>query len=61
MSEEQKKNVLNRITTQNASYAKIFVWTNEGHKYYCSSSERIELSKIGITKNIYVGNKGFVP
>ena len=60
MSQEQKKSILNRITNQNASYAKIYVWTKSGHKYYCSSSERLELSKLGITTNVYVGNKGFV-
>ena len=60
MSDTQIKSVLNRITTQNANYAKIFVWTNSGHKYYCSSDKRLELIKIGINKNVYVGNKGFV-
>jgi hypothetical protein len=60
MTDEQRKSVLNRITTQNANYAKIYAWTQMGHKYYCSASERTELMKIGITKNIYIGNKGFV-
>jgi hypothetical protein len=64
MSNEQKKSVLNRITTQNAKYAKIYVWTNDGHKYYCTNDERLELMQIGITKNVYIksGKKdGFVP
>ena len=60
MSDKQKKSVLDRITTQNALYAKIYVWTNEGHKYYCSSEKRAELVKLGITKNVYIGDKGFV-
>lgn len=60
MSDEQKKNVLNRITAQNANYAKIYVWTNSGHKYYCSLDERRKLAAVGVTKNVYIGNKGFV-
>lgn len=64
MSNEQKKSVLNRITNQNAKYAKIYVWTGDGHKYYCTNDERLELMRIGITKNVYIksGKKdGFVP
>ena len=60
MSDEQKKSVLNRITSQNAKYAKIYTWTQAGHKYYCSSNKRLELIKLGIAKNVYIGNKGFV-
>lgn len=57
---EQKKSALSSITAKNANYAKIYVWTNSGHKYYCSSDKRSELLKLGIYKNVYVGNKGFV-
>ena len=60
MSIEQRKSVLERITNQNAEYAKIYTWTQSGHKYYCSRDKRVTLSKLGITKNVYVGNKGFV-
>ena len=59
MDTEQRKSVLNRITTQNANYAKIYVWTSSGHKYYCSSDKRAELIKLGINKNIYIGKEKF--
>ena len=60
MNDEQRKSVLTSITNKNANNAKIYVWTNSGHKYYCSSSKRQELMRLGITKNVYIGNKGFV-
>lgn len=61
MNSEQKESALTSITSKNASYAKIFTWTDSGHKYYCSSNERLELAKLGITKNIYIGkDKQFV-
>jgi hypothetical protein len=60
MDNEQRKSVLSSITTKNAYTAKIYAWTQSGHKYYCSAEKRRELIRLGITKNIYVGNKGFV-
>jgi hypothetical protein len=60
MTTKQRKSVLNRITTQNANYSKIYAWTESGHKYYCNAEERKRLLSAGITKNIYIGNKGFV-
>lgn len=59
MTTEQRKSVLNRITSQNAEIAKIYAWTSAGHKYYCSKDKRNMLTKYGI-KNVFIGDKGFV-
>lgn len=53
MSDKQKATVINRIMTNNNSYAKISVLTNMGYKYYASASEYDTLKKLGITKNVY--------
>ena len=53
MTDEEKSTVIKRIMSNNSTYAKIYVWTSEGHKYYCSSSEYATLAKLGITKNVY--------
>lgn len=60
MTEKQKKAVIERIMSNNSRYAKIFTWTQAGHKYYASNSEYTKLKKLGITKNIFKGDKGFV-
>lgn len=60
MTEEQKKTVVERIMSNNSRYAKIYTWTQAGHKYYASNSEYTTLKKLGITKNIFKGDKGFV-
>lgn len=60
MSIAQRKSVLSSIARKNANYAKIYVWTELGHKYYGSSELRDELRKIGVNKNVYLGNKEFV-
>lgn len=57
MTDEQKKTVITRIMSNNSKFAKIYVWTSEGHKYYCTKSEYYELMRLGITKNIRVGSK----
>lgn len=60
MTKKQKKAVIERIMSNNSRYAKIFTWTQMGHKYYASNSEYTKLKKLGITKNIFKGDKGFV-
>ena len=60
MSDEQRANVLSRTMTHNGSIAKIYMWTQMGHKYYASDSMWAELRKLGITQNVYEGDKGFV-
>lgn len=63
MTVKQKKQVIERIKRNNAKYAKIYVWTKDGHKYYTTSSERKTLQQLGITSNILLKNKnleGFV-
>lgn len=60
MTNEQRKNAVQNIMSNNAELAKIAAWTRAGHKYYGSSEIYTKLKKYGITKNIFVGNKGFV-
>lgn len=64
MNDTQKKNVINRIMTNNAKYAKIYVWTSNGHKYYATDEEFSDLRKLGLyTENTYKEGKykkGFV-
>lgn len=61
MSDEQRANVISREMVKNADYAKIYVWTQVmGNKYYASESLWQLLRKLGITKNVYRGDKGFV-
>lgn len=61
MSDKQRASVLNRTMTRNADIAKVYVWTQTmGNKYYASGSLWEELRKLGITKNVYKGDKGFV-
>lgn len=64
MNDTQKKNVINRIMTNNAKYAKIYVWTSNGHKYYATDEEFSDLRKLGLyTENTYKERKykkGFV-
>ena len=60
MTEEQKKTVIERIMSYNSRYAKIYAWTQSGHKYYASNSEWQTLRKLGIAQNVFKGDKGFV-
>jgi hypothetical protein len=54
MTNEQRKQVVERIKRNNAKYAKIGTWIQEGHKYYTNSSERETLRKLGITDNVFL-------
>lgn len=61
MTTEQKKSVIQRIMSDNATIAKIYIYTSNGGKYYTSEEERKELRKLGIT-NVYIKTakkKGF--
>ena len=60
MTDEQKSNVIERLMNTNALYAKIYTWTLSGHKYYTDKEEYRTLKSLGITTNIYLGDKGFV-
>lgn len=60
MSDKQRANVIERTTNENAQTAKVWAWTEAGHRYYTTKSEWLELRKLGITKNVYLGDKGFV-
>lgn len=61
MTTEQKKSVIQRIMSDNATIAKIYIYTSNGGKYYTSEEERKELRKLGIA-NVYIKTakkKGF--
>ena len=60
MTTEQRKNAVQNIMSNNAEYAKIKAWTESGNMYYASAEKYKELKAKGITKNIAIGNKGFV-
>lgn len=61
MNDIQRTNVLERIFTKNATYAKIYMWTQvQKHKYYTNKETRNVLKELGITSNVYLGDKGYV-
>jgi hypothetical protein len=61
MTDEQRARVISRTMTQNAEYAKIYMWTQVmNKKFYTSYSMLQTLRKLGITKNVYLGDKGFL-
>lgn len=53
MSNEQKKSAIERIMSDNAKIAKIYVYTSNGGKYYATASEWSDLRAEGIIKNVY--------
>lgn len=57
MDDIQKKRVIDRLMSDNARYAKVFIYTNGGGKYVASSSDYKALKKLGITKNVTEENK----
>ena len=59
MNDTQKESVIKRIMNDNAKYAKVNVWTSNGHKYYAQSdSEYRDLLQKGITRNVYKPKTG---
>lgn len=62
MNSKQKKNVVSRIMSNNAKYAKIYVATKSGWKYYADDTLFKELRRLGIN-NVYIETtkkQGFV-
>lgn len=59
MTDKQRANVLNRMYDHNADVARIYAWTQAGHKYYAGKDYVATLKKAGV-KNVYYGDKGFV-
>ena len=62
MTDEQKKAVIERIMSNNSSYAKVYILTSKGYTYYASKSEYASLKALGID-NVYKETKtknGFV-
>lgn len=53
MTSEQKKSAIESIMTDNAKLAKIYVYTNNGGKYYATPTEYSELRAAGIVKNVF--------
>lgn len=63
MTNEQRANAYNSLISKNATYAKIYVWTQAGNKYYATNEMFDILRELGIRQNVYreVGKKtGFV-
>lgn len=61
MTDTQRKNVIERTFTKNATYAKIYMWTQVlNHKYYTNAETRRTLQELGITSNVYLGDTGYV-
>lgn len=56
----QQENVMNRVFTENAKIAKIYIWTKEGHKYYAGDDMYKKLISLGVSSNVYRGDKDFV-
>lgn len=53
MTSEQKKSAIESIMTDNAKLAKIYVYTNNGGKYYATPTEYSKLRAAGIVKNVF--------
>ena len=63
MTDEQRANAYNSLMSKNATYAKIYIWTQAGNKYYATNEMFDILRELGIRQNVYreVGKKtGFV-
>lgn len=64
MTPKQRKRVIERIMSDNALYAKIYVYTQlMNGKYFASNTEYNILRSLGIVKNVYRANnkqKGFI-
>lgn len=61
MDEAQRARVIDRTMIQNSEFAKIYTWTQVmNNKYQADSNSWKTLRDMGITKNVYRGEKGFV-
>ena len=60
MTEDQRRRVVQNITSANARYAKIQAWLNAGNTYYATKSDFQNLRSIGVTGKLYRGNRGFI-
>lgn len=60
MTDSQAKNAISNIMSGNAENAKIAAWLLNGNSYYASASKYAELKELGISGNLYRGDKGFV-
>ena len=56
MTDKQKKSVITRIMNDNAKYAKVYVATKSGWKYYANETDFKALRSLGIN-NVYLANK----
>lgn len=54
MTADQRASAYNNILSKNAEYAKVYVWTTSGHKYYASSTMYSTLRELGIRTNVYL-------
>ena len=56
MTDKQKKSVITRIMNDNAKYAKVYVATKNGWKYYANETDFEALRRLGIN-NVYLANR----
>ena len=59
MTSEEQKEAMRHYINKAREYAKIDVWTSNGHKYYASQEMYNTLKNLGIG-NVYLGSKGYV-
>lgn len=60
MTEYQRTNAVQNIFSKNAEYAKIYAWLMAGNTYYASATDYMVLKKLGVTGNLFKGDKRFV-
>ena len=53
MTDKQKKSVITRIMSDNAKYAKVYIGTQMGYKYYGTEDEVKKLIQLGV-RNVYI-------
>lgn len=53
MTDKQKKSVIIRIMSDNAKYAKVYIGTQMGYKYYGTEDEVKKLIQLGV-RNVYI-------
>lgn len=56
MTDKQKKSVITRIMNDNAKYAKVYIATKNGWKYYANETDFEALRRLGIN-NVYLANR----
>ena len=53
MDDKQKKAAIEQIMSNNSTYAKVYILTSKGYKYYTTGTEFSKLRELGIIENVY--------